>query len=276
MGYINLPPSLQALFADIKSRLQKLENSTRFTMPTTAPVPTQPTITGSATGDPSNLRVGDIWLNTTSNTPKYVNASGAVTAFGGGGGSSVVETPRVKTGYYYSYLGTDQSGTTNAAQVVNTLTLQPFYLGSSATATRLAVNITTAFAGGVARLGIYNNSANEDYPGTLLLDAGTISLATTGAKQITISQSLSQGLYWLAILPTTGQITAQAMSEISGTILAGGATANTTMIPAFTTASFQGLTNGLGWKQTGQTSFPATFTGTTIQTTSIISMWVGF
>jgi len=60
-----------------------------------------------------------------------------------------------------------------------------------------------AGAGSLGRLGIYNSSLTECYPGALLLDAGTVSVASTGNREITISQTLSEGIYWLAYLADT-------------------------------------------------------------------------
>ena len=65
MGYINLPPSLYAMFQDIVLRVQKLETAQRFTFPVVAT-------------DPTNPRVGDAWLNTTSNVAKIVDKNGTV------------------------------------------------------------------------------------------------------------------------------------------------------------------------------------------------------
>ena len=65
MAYINLPPSLQALFQGLDNRLLKLENSVRFTLPNVATDPTAP-------------RKGDMWLNTTTNQAKVVDANGTV------------------------------------------------------------------------------------------------------------------------------------------------------------------------------------------------------
>jgi hypothetical protein len=49
------------------------------------------------------------------------------------------------------------------------------------------------------RLGIYNASSSTDLPSTVLLDAGTISATATNTNyEITISQTLSAGIYWLA------------------------------------------------------------------------------
>lgn len=64
MPFINLPPSLQAVFSDILARVLKLE-SARFTIPVVA---TDPTISKN----------GDIWLNSTTNTLKIKDSTGTV------------------------------------------------------------------------------------------------------------------------------------------------------------------------------------------------------
>ena len=83
MAYINLPPSLNGFFSKIDDRLLKLEMANRFTAPVIPALGSAPTITGLTAGDPSDPRAGDIWLNSTTNTPKYVDATGAVTTLGG-------------------------------------------------------------------------------------------------------------------------------------------------------------------------------------------------
>jgi hypothetical protein len=65
MPFVNLPPDLRVIFEDIKNRLRILETSTRFTAPIVAT-------------DPVNPRKGDIWINSTSNTAKIVDANGTV------------------------------------------------------------------------------------------------------------------------------------------------------------------------------------------------------
>lgn len=64
MPFINLPPNLQTMFAGLETRLLKLETAVRFTAPNVAT-------------DPTNPRKGDIWLNTTTNQLKVVDATGA-------------------------------------------------------------------------------------------------------------------------------------------------------------------------------------------------------
>ena len=47
------------------------------------------------------------------------------------------------------------------------------------------------------RLGIYNSSETTFEPNTVVLDAGTVDTSSTGIKEITISQTLNAGLYFL-------------------------------------------------------------------------------
>jgi hypothetical protein len=62
---------------------------------------------------------------------------------------------------------------------------------------RLAVRCTARTTTGNVRLGIYNNGT-DNKPGTLLLDAGTVSITATGLFEVTISQAITAGWYWLA------------------------------------------------------------------------------
>ena len=65
MAYINQPADLRSIFADLEKRLRLLETATRFTFP-------------AVTSDPVNYRIGDAWLNTTTNQAKIVDATGTV------------------------------------------------------------------------------------------------------------------------------------------------------------------------------------------------------
>lgn len=65
MAYINQPPDFRSIFADLEKRLRLLETATRFTFP-------------AVTSDPTNPRIGDAWLNTTTNQAKIVDSTGAV------------------------------------------------------------------------------------------------------------------------------------------------------------------------------------------------------
>jgi hypothetical protein len=65
MGYINQPPDLFAFFADIDSRLRKLETAQRFTAPSL----------DFSTNTPSNPRVGDIFYDLDSENLVYWDGS---------------------------------------------------------------------------------------------------------------------------------------------------------------------------------------------------------
>ena len=65
MSYINLPASVQSIIQGIDGRLIRLEQSQRFTFP-------------AVTTDPANPRIGDAWLNTTTNQAKIVDKNGTV------------------------------------------------------------------------------------------------------------------------------------------------------------------------------------------------------
>lgn len=65
MAYINQPADMRSIFADLEKRLRLLETATRFTFP-------------AVTSDPTNPRIGDAWLNTTTNQAKIVDGLGNV------------------------------------------------------------------------------------------------------------------------------------------------------------------------------------------------------
>ena len=101
-----------------------------------------------------------------------------------------------RSGYYS--LGMFAGAATTSGQVgQGTLLVRPFIVPIRRSFDRIGINVLTASASGAARLGIYG--PGDGRPGTLVVDAGTVSTATTGAKEITISQSLDPGIYWLAV-----------------------------------------------------------------------------
>ena len=107
---------------------------------------------------------------------------------------------------------------------------------------RLAINVTTLSAG-AGRLGIYRATSETNvYPGSLVLDAGTVDTSATGVKPITISQSLVAGqLYWLACVfsatPVIRGFAVGSVSEMLGISAALGTAANAGISVAFTYAA---------------------------------------
>lgn len=91
-------------------------------------------------------------------------------------------------------------GMTTFTLTANTRYYVPIYVASNTTYDRIGIHVSTAGAAGVvARLGIYNVSLVASFirPSDLLLDAGTVAVDTTGQKEITISETLTTGWYFL-------------------------------------------------------------------------------
>lgn len=99
-----------------------------------------------------------------------------------------------KSGDYYAadFFPSDTTG----AATQNLLFFSLFSVGATALFDRIGLEVTAAAASSTVRLGIYSDLGRK--PSNLLLDAGTIDSATTGAKELTISKVLFPGLYWLA------------------------------------------------------------------------------
>jgi len=111
------------------------------------------------------------------------------------------------------------------ALVTNRIYGIPFPVTRKMTADRIFCDVQTAQADKNARLGIYKDNGNH-HPGALVLDAGEVSLATTGIKEITISQQMEKGLHWLAIHAnsTSAQIYWYVYMTLLGLYVATGVT----------------------------------------------------
>jgi len=72
--------------------------------------------------------------------------------------------------------------------------------------------VGTGVAGATVRGGIYD-SDSSGFPGSLLLDAGTIDASTTGYKSIAINITLSSGRFWLAGVSQGGAPTVQIQTN---------------------------------------------------------------
>ena len=92
----------------------------------------------------------------------------------------------------------------------------PIFVTETITYIRIAIKVNTAVTGDV-RLGIYDWSAG--LPGALSLDAGILATGTTGAKEITISKSLTRGFYFLCAVADAGP-TLAAPNAAKGMVLA--------------------------------------------------------
>ena len=111
------------------------------------------------------------------------------------------------------------------------------------------------------RLGIYNET--NGLPSTVLLDAGTVSAtAASTIYEITISQSLNPGFYWLAVV----QQSAPTTPNYYGLNSNGGAAGN-----PFLNSSATVTGNGnLGYQQSSVSGAFATATSLSATTAPIL------
>ena len=171
-------------------------------------------------------------------------------AAAGGSGTDYKSGASPKTGLWYR--GNYGPVGANLSTVLNRLYAAPFRLNATTTFDRIGIDVATAAgAGGVARLGIYASDATGGLPGTLILDAGTVAIDSTGGKTITISQQLTAGMYWLAII-----------NQTTGTAAVRATVSYDPMVPYFTGASmFTGSTAPGGISSTG-TSYTGALSAT--------------
>jgi hypothetical protein len=109
------------------------------------------------------------------------------------GGAGIL--PPHLSGYWYTTpFSTAYIGSVSIAK--STMHALPFLVPTDTTYDRIAVICTSPQASTTYRLGIYADS--NGYPGSLILDAGTVATTTSGERSITISQALTAGQYWLA------------------------------------------------------------------------------
>jgi hypothetical protein len=144
-----------------------------------------------------------------------------------------------------------------------TITFVPFLVNETITAVSLSVYVNSLAVGGTMQLGIYSSSSTKDTATTLVLDAGSVSTASTGAKTISISQSLTPGLYWLAALPLTATPSMAAFVRQSA-------------LPFVPAPKLANIFAGWAWVRTAQTSLPSTVTTALLANTSSTYVWVGF
>jgi hypothetical protein len=205
MAYINQPPDLRAIQAEINTRLRLLETATRFTAP-------------NVTTDPTNARTGDIWYNTTTNTLKallttVVNLvttgvantftalqtfSAGLTVSSGTSNLGVTNTGNLLvngaitgqvSGVTVIAMSNDGNGSIELGKVNGTGTTPFIDFHAGATATDFDVRLIASGGTGVAG------------QGTLQMQGGRFDLSTANVNLASISTALTVGAAGTATTP---------------------------------------------------------------------------
>ena len=138
-------------------------------------------------------------------------------------GQIVTSLPGSTGRYYDSRISTSY---TTFTLVANTLYAVPFLAERTTTYTTIALEVSTLASSKSVRLGIYTDGGGV--PNALILDAGTVSTTTTGAKTISISQVLSANWYWLAAV-SDGTPGLRAISQTAIPMLGASSGTDTTI-----------------------------------------------
>lgn len=113
-----------------------------------------------------------------------------------------------KTGAYESWhlAGSPHAASVNVSYTPSdgVVVCTPFVTNQAVTFDAIGVRVATAQTGGLARIGIAKLSADELKPTDLVLDAGEVSCATTGAKTKSISLTLQPGVYGALLVCNSG------------------------------------------------------------------------
>jgi hypothetical protein len=164
------------------------------------------------------------------------------------------------------YIRTPIDGMFKSIVAHQTTYYQPIYISKTNTFDRIALHTQGDFSGSTTvRMGIYNDS--DGLPTTVLLDAGTVSPSAANTNyQITISQSLSPGLYWLALCQ-------QGTAATTGSYYGAATASAMSNIMLFQTASTFGGNLVQGFSQSSVTGAFAT-AGTLANNTSTPYVWL--
>ena len=159
-------------------------------------------ISAGTTSAAGALQLTDSVASTSTTTAATPNAVKTAYDFAGSRTSTLVPP----SGYYVQTPFQSYQSITATLSRTNYV---PIYLPASVTFDRIGIATSSVFSGTASvRMGIFANDATTAKPSTLILDAGTVSCTVASTLyQITISQTLSAGLYWIAMNTQTAATT---------------------------------------------------------------------
>lgn len=156
-----------------------------------------------------------------------------------------------KTGHRIQPYGYASANTGSGfLMVANTLYQVPLLITRKLTLTKLGIRISTT-ATGAMRMGLFNEDANG-YPGTLIVEPGsTVNTATNADNELTISQTINPGRYYIGFVANATPTLATTGSTSSAFVPLLGFTTNPTGDPVV--ALSRAFTYGALGDETSQT-----------------------
>lgn len=93
--------------------------------------------------------------------------------------------------------------------------VRPFLVLATHTFDRIGINVSTAASagsGGLVQLALFGSGA---LPGAKLFESSTVSAETTGAKEWTINQTLTPGVWWVGVRAVVASFSAPGTNTTS-------------------------------------------------------------
>ena len=161
---------------------------------------------------------------------------------GGGGGGGGIHLQRTVPSGSYGNLFIVYSSFTASTVSANRLYLYPFIPNKNITIQSLSINVSTLFAGGLAKILIYSDVSGV--PTTKLYESASLDLSTTGQKTATTSQTFIAGTtYWIGFIANNST---NVFSFYGQTAILGFGTSNfSTATYAFLITTFASIPNTL-------------------------------
>ena len=106
---------------------------------------------------------------------------------------------------------------TGTTTVIDETWFRPFVVHADMVVEGISIQVTTAQASGLLRIGLYTpNEADGNYPGNLIEDMGTVDASTTGGKLASFSANrdwLAGQLWWFAMQTNDATIGIRGTNE---------------------------------------------------------------
>lgn len=115
-----------------------------------------------------------------------------------GSGGSPFNIP-IKTGFYYSGFGYGRLFSSGPTLAADRLYARPFILVTEGSFDRVGIRVLSTSTATLCRLGLYSMGTDGN-PDELVHDFGAVDVTGTGTKEITISETIPAGTYFIGVL----------------------------------------------------------------------------